>query len=65
MTIEILKKEKDSDEVEIIQCDKCKFMARSVAGLKVHNRAKHKEQTRIKCWKCDYTSTQCQIFVFS
>ena len=47
--VEILKKEKDADDVDIIQCDKCEFMARSDAGLKVHNRAKHTEQTQINC----------------
>ena len=30
-------------------------MAKNEQGLKIHMKAKHTENSRIKCWKCDFT----------
>ena len=32
-----------------------KKVAKDDDGLKVHNRSKHTEQNKTKCWKCDFT----------
>ena len=37
------------------KCDKCEFIAKNAAGLKVHFQAKHTKLNMIKCGICDFT----------
>ena len=44
-----------------INCEECDFIARSESGLKVHIRANHTEQTKIKCRRCDFTCESVEL----
>ena len=44
-----------------LTCEECDFVSRSESGLKVHIRAKHTEQTKIKCRRCDFTCESVEL----
>ena len=42
-------------QVKDLNCEKCDFVAKSEAGLKLHTQAKHTKQSKFKCKTCDFT----------